>query len=159
MRVLGVDPGGTTTGFYLFTDVENGDAGQWLLVHRTGSRLEYVESVLDTVNELTAMSPVMVCVEDVTHPNPHAGTINVDGIIGAAQILGVVCATGMRQRVPVIVIPPMGHGSGPRQAYPPELWPDREPKGTGKMRHVRSAFDIGQAGWRLRRQLEGRNII
>jgi len=41
-----------------------------------------------------------------------------------------------------IIVAPGGHGSAPLTTYPAALVGDREVVGTGKRRHLRSAWDI-----------------
>jgi hypothetical protein len=55
-----------------------------------------------------------------------------------------------------LVVPPAGHGAGPCQAYPGALWPATEKRGAGRCRHLRSAWDIAEAGAFLARLEVGR---
>ena len=43
------------------------------------------------------------------------------------------------------IVSPGGHGSGPLGSYPAKLVGAREVVGTGKARHMRSAFDVAGA--------------
>lgn len=147
--VLGVDPGGQETGLVLVVD---GKLVAHEVVQRKGSSLqEWVVAVWDAVCDVMEAEPfgpftVLVCVEDVNAPNPHLGLIQVRGLLDAAAVLGVVLANSKT----VQLVPPGGHGSAPLRAYPPELVGPNEPRGTGVLRHCRSAWDIAHAGVRLR---------
>lgn len=147
--VLGVDPGGQETGLVLVVD---GKLAAHQVVQRKGMFLqEWVQAVRDAVWDVMEVEPlgpftVLVCVEDVNAPNPHLGLIQVRGLLDAAAVLGAVLVNWKI----VQVVPPGGHGSAPLGAYPPELVGPNEPRGTGVLRHCRSAWDIAHAGVRLR---------
>lgn len=136
--MIGVDPGGRTTGVV----VREGDSLiYWALVHRDSDLDLYIDEVVETVRTALVYDTEPVAVEDITDPNPHMGMMAVRGIIDTAQVLGAVCS-----HFDVVRVPPGGHGSGPLAAYPAELVGGRERKGTGKRRHVRAAYDIARAG-------------
>lgn len=83
----------------------------------------------------------LVAIEDIVHPSPHLGLANMEGLLHTAQVLGA-----LRSTFPAaVLVRPGGHGSAPLASYPPELVGDREPKGTGKLRHARSAWDVAGA--------------
>ena len=144
-----MDPGGQETGLVLVVD---GKLAGHQVVQRKGSSLqEWVVAVWDAQWDLLDKAPgpgpeVLVCVEDVIAPNPHLGLIQVRGLLDAAAVLGVV----LLDWGDVQVVPPDGHGSAPLRAYPPELVGPNEPRGTGVLRHCRSAWDIAHAGVGLR---------
>lgn len=139
--VVGVDPGGQTTG----------------IVRRTGDRLDhydlvirgdspmadYLQRVLIAVaRAATDRTPKpLLAVEDLTHPNPHLGVANVAGLLDTAQVLGAVTARWPNRRL----VAPGGHGSHLLAAYPAELVGARERSGGGRLRHCRSAWDIAGA--------------
>lgn len=149
--VVGVDPGGATTGLVV-------RAGTRLLEHATIDRkgLElpaYLDRVASWVVGARETFGAKVAVEDTIPPNPHLGLSNPAGIIAAAQVLGAV----LLMAPAAVVVRPGGHGSPKASraellaSYPPELVGDRETRGTGKLRHVRSAWDVaGMAAWLLR---------
>ena len=154
--VVGIDPGGKTTGIV----ARRGDKllGHWLVenvggVPYRGRVIERLSLVVVTTPDPDPLPLVLVAVEGVKAPNPHLGVTNPTGIIATARVLGWVeqwCADVL---VDLVVVPPAYHGSGPLAAYPPELVGPREKAGTGKLRHCRSAWSISYAGeklWRLR---------
>lgn len=151
--VIGVDPGGATTGVVarqgreLLAAVSVSSADQPRLA-------AYLEEVLVAVEGLKAThAGDVIAVEDTLPPNPHLGISNPAGIIAAAQVLGAVLA----MFPDAIIVRPGGHGAPASSRlelearYPAELIGARETKGTGALRHVRSAWDVaGAATWQLR---------
>lgn len=146
--VVGVDPGAAATGVV----VRRGAAvAAACLVHRgdalDGYLAEVGAAVLGYRDDHQAD---MVAVEDTVPPEPHMGLSNPAGIIGAAQVLGAVVALAPG----AVLVPPAGWGApvGSRvelcARYPLELIGPRERKGTGRLRHLRSAWDV--AGWAAR---------
>lgn len=146
--VIGVDPGGRTTGVVARV------AGQLLaadLVTRDGPELfpdaAYLDEVVTAIGGLVVYAEcdrgrAVIAVEGVVHPSGHVRMINAAGLLGTACVLGAVLA-----HFPgAVVVAPAKHGVGPRNAYPAQLWPPGEQKGTGRRRHVRSAWDIAGAG-------------
>jgi len=141
--VLGVDPGATHLG--------------WAFVERGTTLLDFgVEDRPTDVDALTWRpeipldpAPALVAIEGVVAPSPHAGISNPRGIIEAAWVGGRI-AEAAATRFPVVIVPPGGHGSGPRAAYPDALFGVRERRGRGRLRHARSAYDVaiyGRALW------------
>ena len=84
--------------------------------------------------------PVPIAVEDVVAPNPHMGLTNVSALIETARLVGYLQAV-----YPVVLVPPGGHGKAPLQTYPAALVGPRETAGTGRRRHLRSAWDVAGA--------------
>lgn len=152
--IIGVDPGGRQTGLV----VRYGDnclAAD--LVTRDGPELfpgaDYLAEVVDAIGglivyasqdlpELADAAPPRIAVEGVVHPSGHVRMINAAGLLGTATVLGAVLAMFPS----AFVVAPAGHGAGPRSAYPLKLWPPTEKRGAGKCRHLRSAWDIAEAG-------------
>jgi hypothetical protein len=83
---------------------------------------------------------VPLAVEDVVAPNPHMGLTNVSALIETARLVGYLQAL-----YPVVLVPPGGHGKAPLQTYPEALVGPRETAGTGRRRHLRSAWDVAGA--------------
>lgn len=160
--VLGVDPGGKSTGLAVRHGAE-------LLEHATVTRAAdedtvrgigvgpaYLTAVLRRVAELLeAHGCRLIAVEGVTKPNPHVTRRNgksltdPTGILGAAMVLGAVIGAHPE----AVIVPPGGNGSRVLALYPLELVGSREAAagrnriGMGQLRHARSAFDVaGQAG-------------
>lgn len=143
--VVGVDPGGRQTGvvardesgFVWAATITRDDAGSTPGVDYFG---EVVAAVTDAAGRLSGT--VLVAVEGVVHPNGHVRMMNVTGLLGTAMVLGAL----MQEFPAAVVVPPGGHGAGPLDAYPAVLRGPRELKGKGRFRHVRSAWDIAEAG-------------
>mgnify|MGYP007071578864 CR=1 FL=1 len=144
--IVGVDPGGATTG------IVKRDGTKLLaatLVTNDGDFDAYLADVEAALEPLTVVGHLAV--EDLTHPNPHLGLANVTGLLGTAQVLGLVrhLAAGWVEAGDLegwVLVPPAGHGSAPLRSYPAPLVGERETKGTGRLRHARSAWDIAGAG-------------
>lgn len=92
----------------------------------------------------------LVAVEDLGGPADYRRGPKREpaGLIGLAAVWGAVCS-----RWPDAIQVPQGfNGGGPRQAYPAELWGDREgPAGQGILRDARSAWDVAGAAIKLLR--------
>lgn len=133
---MGVDPGGRHTGVVVRD-------GPRLLLHHVIASTD-VHHVLGELHVIAAAHNVhVVAVEGVTAPtgfkHGKREPINLAGLIGTATMFGAIVATWPD----AVVVPPGGNGSGPRGAYPPELFGPREgPAATGRLRHARSAFDV-----------------
>ena len=151
--IVGIDPGGRSTGIVVRD-------GASLLYHDVVERSkgetmgEYLVRVCDGVKSakyqslrsgsMRAFAPPYA-VEDLNDPNPHMGIVNLRGLIDTAQVLGVI----LHVHPSAIVVPPGRHGSAPLKSYPAELVGAREAKGTGRLRHCRSAWDIASVGLTL----------
>jgi hypothetical protein len=160
--VVGVDPGGRQTGVVVRygSDCLAAD-----LVTRAGPELfpgaAYLDEVADAIGGLVVYAAhtapaagwPLVAVEGVVHPSGHVRMINAAGLLGTATVLGAVLA----HYPAALIVPPAKHGAGLRQAYPPSLWPPNDRKGTGRCRHLRSAWDIAEAGAFLARLQVGRD--
>ena len=138
---IGVDPGGRHTGIVLR---HSDQLVRWMLIRRATPLDAYLEEVVAAVVEMYAYAPtvgiggpILVAVEDLNDPNPHMGVTAVRGIIDTAQVIGALSVT-----LPIVRIPPGRHGSAPLAAYPTALRGARELVGKGKLRHVRSAWDV-----------------
>lgn len=149
--IVGVDPGGKTTGviarqrqeLLVAELVVNDDAPEV-----SAGYLREVLTVLDSlvVRARQRKLSLFVAVEDVIEPNPHLGIANMRGLLATAQVLGAVRCWS-EDTCDIVVVRPGGHGSAPLRSYPPALVGDREGRaGTGKLRHARSAWDIAAAG-------------
>lgn len=157
--VIGVDPGGRTTGIVariahvcLAAD----------LVTRDGPAVfpdaVYLDEVVAAIGGLVVYVEQdrprpTIAVEGVVHPNGHVRMINAAGLLGTAAVLGAVLAYFPA----AVVVPPAGNGAGPRSAYPAALWPPTEKRGAGRCRHLRSAWDVAEAGAFLARLEVGRD--
>jgi hypothetical protein len=158
--IVAVDPGGTSTG-YVTRDLRVGDRvpSYGVIGRLPGQPLsDYADHVARTVDELAQVAAcdaceasgdneqvldlVHVAAEGISPPSPHLGLIAVRGLLETAVVLGAVIG-----RIPdVVIVDPAEHGKGPRNAYPPSLWGRNESeKGTGRLRHCRSAWDIAGA--------------
>jgi hypothetical protein len=147
IAVVGVDPGGRSTGICARG---NDVVLVSVLIPRPGrdplprsADLRRVVVIIEAVcRQLRAAGwTPHVAVEDVVAPNPHLGMSNPVGLLGTAMVLGAVLS-----RWPgAAIVAPKGHGSAPLAAYPTELVGPTETAGTGKRRHLRSAWDIAGA--------------
>lgn len=155
MIVLGIDPGGAGTGLVLVNT--GADA---VLAHRLVEREDrdevaaYLDRLTTAIEELLAADapvPELVAIEGLVEPSGHLGIANTRGLLDAAEALGWVRCYCRGLPVPTIIVRPGGHGAAPLNAYPSELASARERKGTGRLRHVRSAFDVARAGAKLHR--------
>ena len=159
--IVGVDPGGRQTGLV----VRHGrDLLAADLVTRDGPEVfpgaDYLREVTDAIGglvvyaaqELPDADRPRIAVEGVVHPNGHVRMINAAGLLGTATVLGAILGNWPS----AIVVPPAGNGAGPRSAYPGSLWPPQEKRGAGRCRHLRSAWDIAEAGAFLARLEVGR---
>jgi hypothetical protein len=145
--LVGVDPGGRSTGVVArFGDQVVGTA----LVERSGTEklptAVYLTRVVAAVRTFcrearAAGRTPQVAVEGLNPPIPHLGLASPTGVMGAAVVLGAVLATWPG----AVVVPPAKHGSAPLETYPPELVGPNESAGTGKRRHLRSAWDVAGA--------------
>lgn len=145
--VVAVDPGGRHTGIVLRSGAI---LHYWALVSRQGHEpLDwYLGEVIDTVTkakerarELALLNLfdawALLAVEDITDPTPQMGITSVRGLIDTAQIIGAISGHWVITRVP-----PGGHGSHPLSTYPEKLVGIQEKSGQGRLRHVRSAWDV-----------------
>lgn len=152
---VGVDPGGRHTGVVA-------RAGDQLLYKALVSCTPditfdwYLAEVVDTVrrardhardvliaHDTHPRTGLLVGVEDINDPTPQMGIASIRGLIDTAQVLGAVAAHFVVTR-----IPPAGHGSNPLSTYPNALV-GHETEGRGRLRHVRSAWDIAGVTHRI----------
>lgn len=147
---IGIDPGGRETG--IVSRVGHRVIRATLVTSETPPHVlpnaVYLEEILDAVADCRTGEPYRVAVEKVVPPNPHVNqaggwrATNMEGLLGCAIVLGAVLA-----RYPLAVqVAPARNGSGPLASYPAELVGERETAGTGKRRHLRSAWDVSLAG-------------
>lgn len=161
--IVGVDPGGRQTGIVVRYGSSCLAAD---LLTREGPEMfpksDYLAEVVDAIGGLLLYASQAapdagwprVAVEGVVHPNGHVRMINAAGLLGTATVLGAVLA----HYPAALVVPPSSHGAGPRTAYPAALWPPSEKRGAGRCRHLRSAWDIAEAGAFLARLEVGRDV-
>lgn len=142
--VLGVDPGGKTTGMAQRCGPR---LAWWALVERRDGESDacYLTRVAGAVHQRHLESPVVVAVEGLNHPSPHLGLANVSGLLATAEVLGALKMAAVMHGWRLVEVPPGGHGSAPLAGYPRELVRARERTGTGRLRHARSAWDIAGA--------------
>lgn len=161
--VLGVDPGGTSTGLAV-RDVQAGRAG--LLDHVVVDRVkadrwshsagiaaqlgDYLQAVVAACLGLAGEHRVdQVAVEDVVRPNPTRGVIDPTGALQAAVVCGTVLAA-LTPRVQVVLVAPGGNGSQILASYPDDLVTAgerakglfRQAGSSATVRHARSAWDV-----------------
>lgn len=136
MRVLGLDPGCRQTGLVV---VEQSRVVAHEVIERFDKQpLPGVDYLRLVAAKVRAYPHDWLAVEGVAAPTPHLGVVNVDGVLGAAMVLGAAVAAEPH----AVIVPPGGHGSLPLTAYPAELVGPRERTGSGRLRHCRSAYDV-----------------
>jgi hypothetical protein len=145
VQVVGVDPGATWTGVVALS-AEAEVCDQVVLQRRGGNWNAYRLLVLAT---LGSFEPEVVAVESVRTPSPYIGNrrrvISPRPAIETARVWGWVEAWGVTTGRRVVVVPPARHGQRPLDDYPGSLVGRNETAGTGRLRHLRSAYDIALA--------------
>lgn len=143
--ICGIDPGGRQTGVVWVCEGQL----EYHNVYERGPG-EDDAAYIDRFPWAAGPIPDLICVEDVRAPVGQMGQISLDGLLRTAVTLGAVLAYAASGGVPVVVVPPGAHGSGPVTAYPVELRPTRgSGAGHDRLRHCRSAWDLAIAGERL----------
>lgn len=153
--LIGLDPGARNTGIIAIQDDGHIMA---VTVTNSGALLpvpaDYLADVIGETLRLLTHDPLnpTIRVESITRPNWHVGkgqgggsASNPEALLGTAQVLGAVMA-----HFDCELIPPGRNGSKPLGAYPTDLVSDAERRkegweqrvGGGKLRHVRSAWDV-----------------
>ena len=150
---VGVDPGGSFTGVC----ARQGElrCGGHVLIERDGDMAVYADEVAVEVHWLlnsygSRGYECAVAIEDVNDPVPHMGLSNVRGLLDTSYLIGFLRAS--LDGTDVVMVPPGRHGSAPLGSYPAQLVGAREKRGAGRMRHVRSAWDVAGAARLLARQ-------
>lgn len=155
--LIGIDPGARDTGIIAIFDgtrvVSESVHNEGPLLPLTWSYISQVGRCVDALID-EAEGDAVIKIEGVTAPNWHVAkdakrgaATNPTGLLGTAQMLGALMGWYGEDAV---IVPPRGNGSKPLGAYPLELVSKGERRtkgwelrvGTGKMRHVRSAWDI-----------------
>lgn len=147
--IVGIDPGAAATGF-VSLDPRSTVLRAVLVTSDNGITPEYLGELVDTLEDIVDSCPArpVVAIEDVVHPTGHVGMMNVSGLLGTAQVLGALRAHLVGTDLVVVIVRPGGHGSRALATYPRQLVGVREKRGAGKLRHLRSAYDIAQAARR-----------
>lgn len=150
--VIGIDPGGRSTGLVLLSGDRLIDAD---VIERKGKDRVPEASYLVTVRyavlslERQSQGPPLVCVEGLKAPNAyHDGKrkpISPLDLVGPAMVLGMVLAEWPE----AVVVPPGGNGSRDWFAYPEQIRQPIGGKGSDRMRHARSAYDVAVKGLTL----------
>lgn len=161
IAIIGIDPGGRDAGVILRSTSTLLYAAT---VHRADvERDRFAGELLEAVDEARRHIPdgatlAAIGVEDVNEPSPHLGIIALEPVLTTAVLLGAVLGYGYDPPLEVIVVPPGDNGSAPLGAYPSELVGPTERHGAyGKLRHVRSAWDVaGTAAMILRARVRSR---
>ena len=137
--VVGVDPGAKETGIVLIRRSKLLKACTITRPNGTGiPEPDYLTEIIDTITGYTTPDTV-ISAESLVAPNPHMGLTSVTPLLAAAVVLVAILHTWPD----TLLIRPNKNGSRPLSTYPPELRPTRgKGKGTDKLRHVRSAFDV-----------------
>lgn len=168
--ILGVDPGARETGLVVVD-------GDQVLAHdvvvadgkldpQNPVDLAYLDRIRRHAETLLAVAGVghaldAIAIEKIGAPNPHLGTTNAAGAIACAAVIGELHAWAAHfgDVVPVMLIDTAGHGRELLQTYPSVLVGPNEPKGTGILRHARSAYDVALAArWYLKLAQQGAKV-
>lgn len=173
MIVLGVDPGARETGLAVLDRV-GADIRPRLLTSTTIRRQvgddlldvppAYLAGIAGTIRDaIRTLGVELIVVERVQRPAWRiAGKVSPTdptAIIATGVVLGAILA---RSWTPAeLVVAPTGrHGSAPLETYPDRLRPARgSGKGTDRLRHERSAFDLAARGPMLRRIAAARGTV
>lgn len=142
--VLGVDPGGRTTGMALRRGMH---LLWWTLLerHDIDEDRTYLSRVCGVVHTRHLQEPIVVAVEGLNHPSPHLGLANVSGLVATAEVIGALKVASVFHGWQFVEVTPGGHGSAPLSHYPQDLVGTRERTGKGRLRHARSAWDVAGA--------------
>lgn len=143
-RILGIDPGSAQTGLCV---VERGNvlAVEVLERPKAISIDSWCAFVCRNLDDFVR-GVNLVAIEDINAPNPHMGMTNPRPHMETSRLIGsIVTYIDNRFVCDVVMVPPGGHGSNPLATYPTELVGPNEPKGTGRLRHARSAWDVAMA--------------
>lgn len=141
MRIVGIDPGATETGLVA---IEGRDLLKGCVVIREKDQelKPYILEVIACLEDGYIDDETMAGVEGVDAPLPYIdGELRLNNpmpIIETGAVFGAVIGRWPE----ALVIPPGKNGKGPRRNYPAALWGAREEKGTGRLRHCRSAWDV-----------------
>lgn len=136
VRVIGVDPGGKSTGVVA---VYGRTLSYSALCTRTKGQTfasygwEVIETIETAASNVFEFQSFDLFVEDVVHPNPHLGLANVTGLMDTARLIGFIQAAGMFYlgNASLHMVRPAGFGGNPLAEYPSSLIGDREKLGTG----------------------------
>ena len=141
---IGVDPGTKTTG--VISLAGNGDilAGSLISWADQDTAMSHADEIIECVNDYTASwdKPGRVHLEDVVAPSGHLGYIDPGPVIELARLIGFLLGVERPSPLQWHLIAPGGNGSNPLATYPSRLINDGEKVGTGKYRHLRSAYDV-----------------
>ena len=142
---LGVDPGSRSSGFVVR---RSGELLASSVVERPkGQSLQTfgIRVSAEAQDLLSEWHPDVAALEGLNVPNSHMGrgTAQVRSYGETNRIIGHLEALGWAW----VVIAPKGNGSAAPSSYPDALYGEREHpanggKGTGKLRHARSAWDV-----------------
>ncbi|WP_156042394.1 hypothetical protein [Rhodococcus sp. UNC363MFTsu5.1] len=165
LTVLGVDPGGRSTGLCLID-------GRDVIAHRTVENAAekmlpiaqpYIADVLNAIAEMYPSpndsqmhySLPVLAVEDVVRPSWHMkgrAAVDPSALLATAAVLGAVLAFDPHAHP--VQVRPSRNGSRPLGEYPATLVSAAERRGdgwqhrigSGQLRHARSAYDVALAG-------------
>lgn len=172
--VVGVDPGARYTGIVVAETTDRAGALR-LVTHRTVERDEvyatpeqYADEVWTAIQTMLVSAPHgrwIVGVESWVAPSSHMhgklSFIDPEPLLAAAWLAGVITGRFTGDRADAVYqVAPGGNGKAVYQQYPDALvsaqermqpnWQIRQ-AGEGKLRHVRSAFDVCRVADRMDR--------
>lgn len=163
--ILGIDPGARYTGVVIRDGIDDEVVDAVTIIrddHDTPE--EYATGVLARILRLWEASsrrPGLVAIEQVVAPGVYfrgeKQVLHPDSILGTALVAGHVYGWAWSDgAVDIEWVAPGGNGQGALDGYPASMRPTRgKGKGTDKLRHVRSAWDVAGLGLR---QWQGRLV-
>lgn len=155
--IIAVDPGGAACGLVKLTTTASDALRPAYVDHRLIERAdgEPIESVArrcckavgELVGDPETAGDWFVACEALNEPNPRLGIIRTRGLLDTSHVIGALAVLFHPQ-----MVRPYKHGGMYAEWYPDELIGPREDrrKLTGKLRHCRSAYDVGCAAAAIR---------
>lgn len=153
--VIGVDPGGRSTGLVL-VDTATAPGDDSLLGCTTVDRAQDGRPLTDVpADYLTRVMAVvltwsrfagteLLAIEGLNRPSGHVRILDPSGLIATAHVIGAI--RGRAWSTPTVLVAPGRNGTSlPWTAYPTPIR-GKSPAGQDARRHMRSAYDVALAG-------------
>ena len=142
IATIGIDPGTKETAVISLDASGDILAGSRIIWEDFCTVPSHAAEILAVVDEYTsAHGTEAVHLEDVVPPVGQMGLIDPRPLLTLHRLVGFLQASRPDWRL----VRPGGHGSQPLASYPAALVGKTERKGTGKLRHLRSAYDVAHA--------------
>lgn len=152
--VIGIDPGGRSTGIVLMV---GGKLVDFAVIERKGKDplpdagyLREVGSAAGRMAGTLIPGYPLIAVEGLSKPtgfrkgaaSGQKGFLNPLDLAGPAMVIGALVVTFPG----AVMVEPRGNGSKEWFAYPEQIRPKPGGKGADRLRHARSAWDVALAG-------------